>query len=148
MERIEQEAKARYREEIQASNTLKKAEPVDYSQPEDREEVELTPATSYKPTSHIPALRGDITKVTRPYADRAEVTAPSAGIFDRLDKKEADRRLQELEEAEAHREAVEASQPVNLQADLQAKSRIITRLEKKLSQVLKRLDALEGSDQS
>ena len=143
MERIEQEAKARYREEIQASNTFKKSEPADYSQPEE-EEVELTPATSFKPSSHIPCLRGDVTKVTKPRPEIQEVTAPSAGIFDRLDKKEADRRLQELEEAEALRAAVEASQPSNLQADLAAKERIIKRLEKKLTEVVKRLDALEG----
>lgn len=83
-------------------------------------------------------------KATKPRPEIQEVTAPSAGIFDRLDKKEADRRLQELEEAEALRAAVEASQPSNLQADLAAKERIIKRLEKKLTQVDKHLDALEG----
>ena len=143
MARIEEEAKAAYRAEIEASATLKPKAPVDYSNG-DLEDFVPTPSSSFTPRSSVAALRGDIKKVTRPYPERGDVYGPSAGVFDKLDKADAERRLAELEAAEAARAAEEASQPMNLQADLQAKGRIISRLERKLNQALKRLDELEG----
>lgn len=147
MARIEAEARAKYITELEAEGIEPKG-PIEMntSQLHEPAEEDLSPATSIAPNGHIPALRGDIKRVDRPFKDRNVVPGPSAAAMAKGAKREAQVQLERLQaEAEA-KAAKEQFTPEKLHADLQAKTRIISKMEKKLNAALKRLDQLEKGE--
>ena len=142
--RIEEQARARYRAELVAENIKPAPKPVEMVT--EAAEPTTAPAVSSAPRAHIAALRGDLKKVTKVYADKATVSGPSAESMARGAQREAQLQLDRIAAAEAEQEAKASFTPEKLRADLQAKERVITRLEKKLNQALKRIEALEVKD--